>query len=95
MSKGVRGYIKSRIPQPWEYILKKNRKYCEFVECIYKACRYSTIVGRRTNKRTIEAANRIMKRSYIGLIQEHSFEKQYKMWRAFYNAITEYENNCK
>lgn len=95
MSKGIRGYIKSRIPQPWEYILKKNRKYTEFVEKVYKVCAYSPNNKRMHVSNTMHNAQRIMCRAFIVIVQLPIFANNYLTWRDINTQIQEYELNCK
>lgn len=95
MSKGIRGYIKSRIPQSWEYILKKNKKYTQFVENVYKVCVFNANNKRMHISITMLNAQRIMNRAFIVIVQLPIFANNYLTWREINTQIQEYELNCK
>lgn len=92
---GVKGFIADKIPQSWDYILRKKRCYHSFIDQFYEAIAPVKNRNKYYYKVSIQRANHYIKWYKINVIATMlSFKEGIEFWNDIANQISNYELNC-
>lgn len=95
MNKGLRGFIKARLPESWETILRKERKLSVFIEYVYAATP-SVMKGGRGWRRGVHNISVGFNRCKIyEMFQADKTKEGLLYWVGIHNKIKDFEQQMK
>lgn len=103
--KGLRGYIRDKLPEPWEHVLKKHGLIGKFVEYFYKSLPNYRKGSKKEDGNIPNWKKGIMQIecNYRNYKIYQCFDKKYINmdlhknvdWYKIHQEIVEYQENCR